>query len=98
MGAVNVEGVRAAAAADAPCLARKGPDLLTDVSEHTVSEGPSVQLIDHLEMIDVYVDRIHGDLPVVAVIHIGIADKIFKGVELCQALTFRGLDCVTVFQ
>ena len=98
VGAVDVEGIRAAAAADAPCLPRKSPDLFADVAEHPVSVGSAVQLVDHLEMIDVHIDRIHGDLPVVAVIHIGIADKILKSVELCQALTLCGLDGVAVFQ
>ena len=76
--AVDQEGVRAPAAAHAADLAADLPHPCADPGQHAVAVLLSVALIQHVEVVDVQYDGVHGHIGIVLVVHPDIAQEVIQ--------------------
>ena len=98
VGAVDKEYVRFATAAHTADLTGYLTDALSDSGEHAVSILLSVALVQHVEVVDVQHDGIHGHIGVMLVVHPNVAQEVVEVKQVRQAVALGGLDDVALLR
>ena len=89
---VDHEGVRVAAADDAPVVVDDGPGLLPHPLEHLVAVGAAVALVDHMEVVDVDDDGVHEQVAVASIVLLRVAIEEVRVVQPRQHIALRLAD------
>ena len=97
VGAVDIKGIRAAAASRAANLTGYLADALADPGKHTVAILLSIAFVEHVEMADIQHDGIHRHIRVMLVIQPDEAEEIIEIEEVCQTVALRRLDDAPLF-
>ena len=98
MGAVDVEGVRLVAADDAAGILDDVAHALADAPQHLVAVGLAIALVDHVEVVHVDHDGVHGHVLVVHVVLLGVAIEEFLVVQPRQVVPLGGAQYVPVLR
>ena len=96
--AVDQESICLAPADDSPGALYDAAQLLADAPQDFVAIGPPVALIDHVEVIDVHDDRVHGQVLVKLIELLRIAEKEFFVVESGQRVPLCLVDDIAVLR
>ena len=96
MGAVDQEGIRFPAADDTARLLDHRQSFLCDLFQNLIPVGLAVALVDHMKMIDIHDDGIHGKILVVHVKLLRIPVEELPVVESRQLIPFRPADDIPV--
>ena len=91
MRAVDQEDVRFSAADDSAFVVHHLPRLLAHAAQHFVRIGAAIALVDDAEAVDVQHDGVHGCIPVMLVVLLGIAEEEFTIIQAGQRVALRGL-------
>ena len=98
MGAVDHEGICFPPADDSAIRPDDLPDFLSDSPEHFITITSAIAFIDHMEVIDIHDNGVHGRIFMMLVILLSIPVKILTVIKTCQLIPLCGLDDIPVFR